>query len=162
MFNRAGVEINAHRVALRIHAHPLRQGVDRTVSQLHSQQAIALRVIAKNRRKRRGDNCSKPALLERPDGMLPRRPTAKVFTREQNRRVAIGRLIEHKVWVLAARIGITVSPGSKQPGGQPRSRHGAHFPRGNDGIGVNVTAPQRHGDAGMLRERGHSEVSATR
>mmetsp|Transcript_21030 Transcript_21030/g.62929 ORF Transcript_21030/g.62929 Transcript_21030/m.62929 type:complete len:464 (-) Transcript_21030:754-2145(-) len=88
--------------------------------------------------------------MQRPRRMLARRPAPKVVARDEDRRVPVALLVEHKVGTLAA--VVEIAEAMKSSGAEAAALDGLQELLGDDHVGVNILDGQLCGHALQARE----------
>src|SRR6056297_1257857 len=97
-----------------------------------------------------------------PDRVLPGRAAAEVLARQQDGGVAEGFAVQHELRVLLPGGDVPIAPVGEQALAQPLLGHTLHLPARDDGVGVDVDAQQRCGDAAVVHEWFHFRLPPAR
>src|SRR5208282_3714282 len=112
---------------------------------LHRQNAVLETVVVKNIAERGRDHARDAEILERPGRVLARRAAAEIAASDQDLCLAISRLVEHKIGVLAAVVAVALF--GEQSLAKPGALDGFQILLGDDHVGVDVDHLQRRRDA---------------
>ena len=156
---RLGINSKAHpvhRLRRQINVHGGPGKVSRW--QFHRQQAVPQAIGLEDRREAGRDHGTDAPFGQRPHRMFAAGAAAEILPAQQDLRALAARIIEHKRRIGPPRIHIQIAPRRKQPIGQPGAPGGAHFPAGDDGIGVDIVAQQRDGHRSEAGEGRHANT----
>src|SRR6266852_9952 len=112
---------------------------------LDRQHAVLEAVVVEDVAERGRDHAADAEIHERPRRVLARGAAAEIVARDQDLRLAIGRLVEHEVGILAAVVAIALL--REQARAEPGALDGLEVLLGNDRVGVDVDHVQRRRDA---------------
>ena len=129
------------------------QGAHVVLGQGHRQQPAAERVAAEDVGERRRDHRADAVVLERPHRVLARRAAAEVAPGHQHRAAAVRVLVEHEVRALGA--AVVVAPGVEEERAEAGALDALEELLGDDLVGVDVGAVERHQRAVLAAERPH-------
>src|SRR5580658_3083617 len=128
---------------------------------LDRQHAVLEAVVVENVAERGRDDAGDAEIHQRPGCVLARGAAAEIVVGDQDFRLAIGRLVEHEIRVLAAVVAITLF--REQALAQPGALDGFQILLGDDHVGVDIDHFQRRRDAfqhGELLHRNSLRTSA--
>ena len=112
---------------------------------LHRQDAVLEAVVVENVAERGRDHAGDAEILERPGRVLARGAAAEIVVGDQDLRLAVGRLVEHEIGILAA--VVAVAPLGEQALAEPGALDRLQILLGDDHVGVDIDHPQRRRDA---------------
>src|SRR5262249_31285477 len=112
---------------------------------LDRQHAVLEAVVVEDVAERGRDHATDAEVHQRPRRVLARGAATEIVTGDQNFGLAIGRLVEHEVRVLAAVVAIALL--REQARAKPRALDGLEILLGNDHVGIDVDHLERCCDA---------------
>jgi len=123
----------------------------------HGQHAVLEAVVVEDVGEARRDDAADAEIQQRPGRMLPRGAAAEIGAGHQDRRLAVGRAVQHELRLLAAIPVITHLV--EQVLAQAGSLDGLQELLGNDHVGVDIDHRQGRCDAGQTAEFLHLGAS---
>src|SRR6266446_592685 len=121
------------------------QFVDIGLRQHDRQNAVLEAVVVEDVGEGRRDNAAYAEIEQRPGRVLARRAAAEIRARDEDLRVSVCRLVEHKVGILGAvRLRALLE---KQRGAEPGAFDGFQELLGDDHVGIDVDHRKRCGNA---------------
>ena len=124
---------------------------------LDRQHAVLEAVVVEDVAELRRDHAADAVVHQRPGRVLARGAAAEVVVGDDDLGLAVGRLVEHEIRVLAA--VVLVAQLREQALGEPGALERLQVLLGDDHVGVDIDDPQRRGDAFQLVEFFHGRVS---
>ena len=115
---------------------------------LDRQHAVLEAVVVEDVAELGRDHAADAVVHQRPGRVLARGAAAEIVVGDHDLGLAIGRLVEHEVRVLAA--VVLVAHLGEQALGQPGALERLEVLLGDDHVGVDIDDPQRRGDAFSL------------
>ena len=109
------------------------------------QHAVLETVVVENVAERGRDHAADAEIHQRPGRVLAARAAAEIVAGDQDLGLAIGRLVEHEIRVLAA--VVLVAHLGKQALAEPSAFDGLQVLLGDDHVGVDIDHLHRRGDA---------------
>src|SRR6516225_2953349 len=126
--------------------HPLLREGDRQKPDLR-------RIVREDVAKRRRDDHPEAVFLQRPGCMLAGRPAAKIPPGHEHGPFAVFVPVQHEIRVRRPVVPVPLAGEEELP--VPRPLDALQVPRGDDLVGVDIAAVERHHDARVLLERRH-------
>ena len=136
------LQIDGHLV-IGTFAGPPHQFRDFVVFQNYVQESVLRAVVGEDVGERRSDDGAKTEIGERPDRMLARGSATEILPGQQNARLLVTRIVEHKR--LCTRRGLSPVVKKKLP--KPRALNALQKLLGNDLIGVDIHPIERRNAA---------------
>src|SRR5262249_53874318 len=107
---------------------------------LDGQKAVLEAIVVENIAERGRNHAGDAEGLKRPRGMLARRTATEIVAGDKHFRIAIGRLVEHEIRVVAA--VVTVALLCEQTFAEAGSLDGLEILLGDDGVGIDIDRSQ--------------------
>src|SRR6266571_1220777 len=132
------------------------QFVEVVLGDADRQNAVLEAVVVEDIAKRGRDHATDAEIQQRPRRVFAARTTAEIIARDQNFGVAVGRLVEDEIRILAAVILVALF--REQPLAKAGALDGFEILLGDDHVGIDIDDLQRRRDAlqrGELVHRSH-------